>query len=262
MTQIHLLAFLWILIITQIGFVCSDIEFLERVEGESVVFRCAFDLKRPRPIGVSLWRTKPTRSQVLYKLSELHFTGEYKDRASVSGDPKDSSVNITISQLRSDDTNLYFCQFDIANQSSADETHPGNMEFLLVVGKNEPGPSEVEVVQTHVGGSAVLPCLTPNPEGITVEGVTLKRQKGGDPIEVVYQSKKSVATSEKVQLVSALGPDGVAFNVSLRQLQVEDSALYSCQLLLRDKPNSSHGLGRRAYFVSVQGRLSGKETFN
>lgn len=116
--------------------VCSDIEFLERVEGESVVLRCAFDLKQARPIGVSLWRTKPTRSRVLFKLSGLGFTSADQHRISVSGDPKDCSVNITISQLRSSDTNLYFCEFDIANQSSADETQPGKMKFLLVVGKS------------------------------------------------------------------------------------------------------------------------------
>ncbi|XP_011472210.1 uncharacterized protein LOC105353906 isoform X2 [Oryzias latipes] len=251
MTQILLLAFLWILIITQIGFVCSDVELIERFEGESVVFQCAFDLKKPRPIGVSLNRTKPKHSRVLFKMTEMDFAVDNQadaHRVRVSGDPKDSLVNITLSQLTSSDTSLYICEFDVGNQFSADEKVLGEMEFLLVVGKNEPFPLEVEMVQTHVGGSAVLPCFPPNAEGLAVDGVTLKRQKGRGPVEVVYQSKTSIPT-EKVQLVS----DGVAFNVSLQQLQVQDSALYSCQLLLRDKPDSGHRLGRRAYFVSVQG---------
>ncbi|XP_020556249.1 uncharacterized protein LOC105353906 isoform X3 [Oryzias latipes] len=222
MTQILLLAFLWILIITQIGFVCSDVELIERFEGESVVFQCAFDLKKPRPIGVSLNRTKPKHSRVLFKMTEMDFAVDNQadaHRVRVSGDPKDSLVNITLSQLTSSDTSLYICEFDVGNQFSADEKVLGEMEFLLVVGK----------------------------KGLAVDGVTLKRQKGRGPVEVVYQSKTSIPT-EKVQLVS----DGVAFNVSLQQLQVQDSALYSCQLLLRDKPDSGHRLGRRAYFVSVQ----------
>lgn len=107
----------------------------------------------------------------------------------------------------------------------------------------------------------VLPCL-PAEEGLAVEGVSLKRQKGQAPVEVLYDSRKhhgneplsySQFPAERFRLTSALGPGGITYNLTLQQLQPEDSALYSCQLLQRDRPDSHVSLGRRALFVSVKG---------
>lgn len=119
---------------------------------------------------------------------------------------------------------------------------------------------DLVLVQTCYGGSAVLPCHSPNGEGLAVEGVSLKRQRDRGAVEVVYDSKQQQHRrgaagfpAERVQLSSALGASGITYNVTLQQLQPDDSALYSCQLLLRGRPDSSTRLGRRGFFVSVQG---------
>ena len=117
------------------------------------------------------------------------------------------------------------------------------------------GLADMELVKTCAGGSAMIPCFTPHEEGQVVEGVTLKRQRGRAPVEVVYHSQghHHQFPAERVQLSSASGPGGITYNVTLQLLQPEDSALYSCQLLQRGRPDSSTGLGRRVFFVSVQG---------
>lgn len=110
----------------------------------------------------------------------------------------------------------------------------------------------------------MLPCLPPHGGGLAVEGVSLKRQRGRAPVEVLYHSKRHHGSSpasssssqfpvERVQLSSATGPGGITFNLTLRQLQPDDSGLYSCQLLLRGRPESSTSLGRQVFFVSVKG---------
>lgn len=109
----------------------------------------------------------------------------------------------------------------------------------------------------------MLPCLLLNGEGLAVEGVSLKRQRGRAAVEVLYHSKRHHGSShpppssqfpvEKVHLSSAPGPGGITYNLTLQQLQPDDSGLYSCQLLLRGRPDSSTSLGRQAVLVSVQG---------
>lgn len=58
---------------------------------------------------------------------------------------------------------------------------------------------------------------------------------------------------ERVQLSSAPGPRGLTYNLTLQHLQPDDSALYSCQLLLQGGPHTSTRLGRQVFLVSVQG---------
>lgn len=121
----------------------------------------------------------------------------------------------------------------------------------------------MQLVETCAGGAAVLPCHPPHGEGLAVEGVSLKRQRGKAPVEVLYHSKQHHSSSsvdsqfptERVHLSSAPGPSGITFNLTLQQLQPDDSGLYSCQLLLRGRSDSSSStdLGRRVFFVSVQG---------
>lgn len=122
------------------------------------------------------------------------------------------------------------------------------------------GPVEVDLVQTCVGGSAQVPCPLPNVGRGAVEGVILKRRRGDAAAEVLYDSKRyhgSSASSstqfppERIRLSSTPGPAGITYNLSLQQLQLHDSGLYSCQLLQRDGEDG--GLGRSAIFVSVEG---------
>lgn len=125
------------------------------------------------------------------------------------------------------------------------------------------------LVETCAGGSVVLPCLPPHRDKAMVEGVSLKRQKMGQaavevlyhhPLTAHYRSSRSSSPpsstqfpAERVQLSLAPGPGGITYDLTLLQLQPDDSALYSCQLLLQDRPDSTASLGRQVYFVSVQG---------
>ncbi|XP_008289863.1 uncharacterized protein LOC103364494 [Stegastes partitus] len=122
------------------------------------------------------------------------------------------------------------------------------------------GSVDMEQVEVCSGGSVVLPCLPPPGEGSAVEGVSLKRQRAGAPVEVLYHSKRHHSSSsgsqfsaDRVQLSTAPDPSGITYQLTLQQLQPDDSALYSCQLLLRGRPDSSTSLGRRVFVVSVQG---------
>ncbi|KAI3352371.1 hypothetical protein L3Q82_005337 [Scortum barcoo] len=121
------------------------------------------------------------------------------------------------------------------------------------------------------GGSVVLPCLPPHAGGLAVEGVSLKRQRGRAPVEVLYHSKRRHGSSppsssqfpaERVHLSSAPGPSGITFNLTLQQLQPDDSGLYSCQLLLHGRPDSSTSLGRQVVFVSVKGGQCGCSNYS
>lgn len=123
---------------------------------------------------------------------------------------------------------------------------------------------DVGLVETRDGGSAVLPCRPPNGDDLAVDGVSLKRQRAHAPVELLYNSRQhhgsvspssssSKFTKEKVRLSSAPGPGGITYNLTLQQLQPDDSGLYSCELLLRGRPDSSTSLGRHVFFLSVQG---------
>lgn len=130
------------------------------------------------------------------------------------------------------------------------------------------------MVETCAGGTAMLPCLPLNGEGLAVEGVSLKRRRGRAPVEVLYHSKRHHGSAspsssqfpvEKIDLSSAPGPGGFTYNLTLQRLQPDDSGLYSCQLLLRGRPDSTTSLGRQVFFLSVQGGsqrgLDGQVTF-
>ncbi|XP_076585664.1 cd7 antigen-like [Chaetodon auriga] len=265
MPGLQLLACLGAVLLTQTGCECGDTEFLERHEGGSVTLPCALELRNTSPIGVYLRRTWLRPGTVLFMLTQSEFTtdnDEDKTRISISGDPSSLSVNVTISQLSASDTDRYFCEFVVDNPSSVDDHVPGKPEFFLLVNGDAPGSVDVGSLETCAGGSAVLPCLTSNGEGLAVEGVSLKRRRGRAPVEMLYHSKRHHGSSsplassqfpaEKIQLTSAPGPGGITFNLTLQQLQPDDSGLYSCQLLLRGRPDGSTGLGRQVFFLSVQ----------
>ncbi|XP_029360278.1 cd7 antigen-like isoform X2 [Echeneis naucrates] len=263
MTGSHIpqcLAFLWL--ITQTTFVHSDLQFLERHEGESVVLTCVIDQRDRSPFGFYLKRSWLHPASVLFMYTQNEFTAHNdsnKRRLSISGDPSNHNVNVTISQLVAADTDRYTCEFVVDIPSSEDEHINGSTEFFLFVTPDASEPVSMTLVETCAGGSVVLPCYPPVGENSAVEGVSLKRQRGSDPVEVLYHSKRHRPSSashfpaERVRLSSEPGPGGITYNLTLLQLQPEDSARYSCQLLVPGRSDSSTSLGRRVIFVSVQG---------
>ncbi|CAK6953422.1 cd7 antigen-like [Scomber scombrus] len=56
-----------------------------------------------------------------------------KSRTIVSGDPINHTLNVTISELTTKDTDRYYCEFIVENPSSEDEHIPGKTEFFLLV---------------------------------------------------------------------------------------------------------------------------------
>lgn len=273
MTGIRYLACLWTLFITLTGFVCSDVQFLEKNEGESVVLPCVTDQRDASPYGVYLKRSWLHPSEVMFMYTKSEFNVDNEDdkkRISVSGDPGSHSLNVTLSQLSASDTDRYYCEFLVANLFSEDEQISGTTEYFLLV-KAAPGSVGIGLVETCSGGSAVLPCHPPHGLALAVEGVSLKRQRGQAPVEVLYHSKHHHSSSppsssqfpvQRVQLSSAPGPRGITYNLTLQQLQPDDSGLYSCQLLLRGGPDTSTSLGRQVFFVSVQGGQCGCSNYS
>ncbi|XP_029907937.1 cd7 antigen-like isoform X2 [Myripristis murdjan] len=267
MMGMQYLACVCALFITQNTLVCGEIQFLERYVGESVVFPCVFEETEDLPFAVSLKRSWLNPGNVLFKLSNENFSPHNTDddkRLSVSGDPSSSWLNVTMSELRPSDTDRYYCEF-LVEKFPVDREVRGKTEFFLYVTTDSPGSAEVVQVETCAGGSAVLPCLDPHGEGSAVEGVSLKRQKGRAPVEVLYNSKQHDSAStfppERLHLSTMPSRSGMTYNMTLLQLQPEDSAFYSCQLLLPSRPDSSTGLGRRVFFVSVQGGQCGCSSY-
>ncbi|KAK5865939.1 hypothetical protein PBY51_020169 [Eleginops maclovinus] len=268
MKGIQYLTFIGTLLITQTGYVCSDTEFLERNEGGFVVFPCVVQQSIPPPFGIYLKRSWLNPSEVLFMHTMTEFTVENNDekkRISVSGDPSTHSLNVTISQLSASDTDRYFCEFVVEQPASEDTKIRGKTDFFLLVKGDAPGSVDIGLVETCSGGSAILPCLPPHGEAMAVEGVSLKRQRGRGPVEELYNSKRQHGSSplassfpvERVQLSSAPGPRGLTYNLTLQKMQPDDSALYSCQLLLQGGPYTSTSLGRKVFFLSVQGGQCG-----
>ncbi|XP_026158389.1 cd7 antigen-like isoform X2 [Mastacembelus armatus] len=272
MPVIQWLAFLCTLFIIHTRLVHSDIQFLEAYEGESVVLPCVTEQRSSSPFGVYLKRKWLQPGEVLFMYTKEKITVNNKDdknRISVTGDPSSHCLNVTISQLRLRDTDHYYCEFLVDKPSSQDEHILGKTEFFILV---KPGPANIELVETCVGGSVVFPCPVQHEEGLVVVGVSLKRQRGQSPVEVLYNSRLHHASSssfsssqfpvERVQLSLVPGPGSITYNLTLQQLQPEDSALYSCQMLIHGRPDSITSLGRRVFFVSVQGNNCGCSNYS
>lgn len=118
----------------------SDIQFLERHEGESVVLPCVVEQRNPSPFGVYLKRSWLHHTEVLFMYTKSEFkvkNVEDINRTSVSGDPSSHALNVTISQLRASDTDRYYCEFVVEEPSSEDLLLPGKTEFFLLVSAGE-----------------------------------------------------------------------------------------------------------------------------
>lgn len=114
---------------------CSDIQFLERNEGESVVLPCVVDQRNPSPFGVYLKRNWLKTSEVLFMHTGNDVSAD--NRISVSGDPSSHSLNVTISQLSASDTDRYYCEFVANNPLGEDDRKQGKTEFFLLVNSGE-----------------------------------------------------------------------------------------------------------------------------
>lgn len=120
--------------------VCSDVHFLARNEGESVVLPCTVEPQTSTTLGVYLKRSWLNPTVVLFKYTESDFVASNKKdqgRISVSGDPSSLVVNVSLSQLMVSDTDRYYCEFVVENPSSEDLKVPGKTEFFLLVSGGE-----------------------------------------------------------------------------------------------------------------------------
>lgn len=246
----------------------SAVQWLAHDEGDSVTLSCQCQVNqtKPRPIGVYLKRSWLRRDkEVLFKYegSEAKLLDpEFRNRTIVSGDPSVCALNVTISGLRPSDTDLYHCEFNLESRP-ADTVQRGNTEFFLYVS----GVLDVDrdLVDTCVGGSVVLPCDAPVGDSSTVEGVVLKRQRGQQPMELMYHSKQTSWSSQfsvdRFHLSTAPGPGGISYSLTVNGLQPEDSGLYSCQLLLHGRLYSP-SMGRRGKYVCVQGDQCGCSSYS
>ncbi|KAJ3614730.1 hypothetical protein NHX12_018301 [Muraenolepis orangiensis] len=186
------------------------------------MFRCSLLPHGIAPYGVYLKRCWRRPSEVLFmhkgnkpSVSDSHDV----QRIGVSGDPSDWQVNVTISELRSTDTDRYCCEFLVADDLN-DRSIPGKVEYFLHVAYDAPSTMDVVHVDTYAGGLAVLQCARP-PERLSFTPVP------------------------------AVG--GMAFNLTLRDLQPRDTGFYSCTLLLAGRSQAISSLGSQVTYVSVQG---------
>ncbi|XP_020310116.1 uncharacterized protein LOC109865998 isoform X1 [Oncorhynchus kisutch] len=251
----------WLLLMACTVLVFCEMEFLERTQGDSTEFYCISEFSASKPIGFYLKRKwlQPNR-EVLFMYTEQNpvFHPDVKERIHVTGDPSTHRVNVTLSQLKGTDTDLYYCEFVFPDSSSLDQKIPSKMELFLYVVDAEDAPDskmDVGLIETCAGGSAVLPCLAPYGIPSAMEGVCLKRRWGRAPVEVLFHSKRPFSSAsfppeERLHLGTGLG--GLAYNLTLLKMQPEESAFYSCELLLPGRPDNSARLGRHVYFVSVQ----------
>lgn len=231
-----------------------------------MVLACQMNQTEHQPIGVYLKRSWLQSKEVLfkYKRSEVSVSDQhFRNRTSVSGDASVHALNVTMSDLRPSDTDRYYCEFHLLNLISEDIVQRGNTEFFLLVS----GVADVDrdCVDTCVGGSVVLPCVPPVGDSSPVEGVVLKRQRGQQPMELLYHSKhtswSSQFSADRFQLSTAPGPGGISYSLTVGALQPEDSGLYSCQLLLHGRPHSP-SMGRQGIYVSVQGDQCGCSAYS
>uniref|UniRef100_A0A3Q2YB44 Uncharacterized LOC109511143 n=1 Tax=Hippocampus comes TaxID=109280 RepID=A0A3Q2YB44_HIPCM len=156
MTTIH---HLWILLVIHSVFVCGDIQFLERQEGDSVDLPCTIKPRSRSPLGFYMRRTWLHPGQVLFKYTgtEAHVNvAADRRRLEIGGDPSSHSLTVTLSDLRANDTDRYYCEFVVANPSSEDEHVPGETEFFLLVNPGGPCGCSSYPTLLYALSSAVL----------------------------------------------------------------------------------------------------------
>uniref|UniRef100_A0A3Q2U0X9 Ig-like domain-containing protein n=1 Tax=Fundulus heteroclitus TaxID=8078 RepID=A0A3Q2U0X9_FUNHE len=118
---------------------CGEVSLVERPDGGSVLVRCHMQPRDKPPYGLYLRRTWLHPAQVFFKYTknDASVNESFKDRVSISGDPSDHSVNVTISQLQPADTDRYTCEFMVERIGSEDEKIQGNTQIFLLVTSGE-----------------------------------------------------------------------------------------------------------------------------
>ncbi|XP_067115544.1 cd7 antigen-like [Osmerus mordax] len=246
------------LILTFAVLVCGEVQVLNKSKGDSAILPCVHKNTSEKVIGLGLYRKwlQPGKVMYLSNSNAPHFPNN-EQRIDVKGKPESRQVEVSLAQLQGRDSDLYYCVFTIDGILYKDV--PGETEYFLHVSDADVTDSlDVGLIKACAGGSASLPCLTPHGGTGPMEGVSLKRRRQGqDEAEVLFHSKRppdsqtsSPFPAERLHLGTV--PSGLAYNLTLLHLKPEDSALYSCELLLPDKPDHSTTLGMQAYFVSVQ----------
>uniref|UniRef100_A0AAY5L9Z8 Immunoglobulin V-set domain-containing protein n=1 Tax=Esox lucius TaxID=8010 RepID=A0AAY5L9Z8_ESOLU len=130
------LAGVWIFFFTHSFLVSCEIRFLGKQLGDSATFVCVSDVQDPKPIAFNLKRKwiKPDREVMfMYTKEKPAPVPDFSQRLNVTGDPSTERVNVTISQLKGTDTDLYYCLFVYPKTNAPDENIPGKDEFFLYV---------------------------------------------------------------------------------------------------------------------------------
>ncbi|KAL1005943.1 hypothetical protein UPYG_G00065970 [Umbra pygmaea] len=236
----------------------TGIIFAPLLAGVSATFTCTSDLNDTKPNGIYLkrkWLEPEAEAMFMYSKEKPTFHKNFSGRIHVSGDPSSKLVKVTIGELKREDTDLYYCLFIYPNNVSSDLKIPGKTEFFLYVDDADVPDNKMDIglLETCAGGSAVLPCLATYGSPSAIEGVCLKRRRGRAPIEVLHHTKHPSVFPQKRILHQGTGLGGLAYKITLTQMQPEESAFYSCELLLPGMPDNLTRLGRHAYYVSVQG---------
>ncbi|KAJ8001947.1 hypothetical protein DPEC_G00174700 [Dallia pectoralis] len=246
----------WAFFVSSTVIVSCEVQFMGKQTGDSVTFVCVADSNNSKPKGIYLKRKWLQHMEVMFMNPQNVpvVSSAFQQRLHVTQDPiMHSRVNVTIGQLQGNDTDLYYCQFVFTNDSSMFYV-PGKEEYFLYVDHADVPDTKLDVglVKTNAGDSVVLPCLSPYGTPSAIAGVCLKRRQGRAPVEMLFHSKHPSAFPKERVLLQVTVQGGLAYNISLTQMQPDESAFYSCELLVPGMTESHTRLGRHVYFVSVQ----------
>ncbi|XP_015212068.2 cd7 antigen-like isoform X1 [Lepisosteus oculatus] len=239
--------------------VLSDVVYLKRQEGGSVQISCLSQDRSTSSIGFYLRKKcQNPEKEVLFLRSgarDRTVSPSFRDRLQLEGEPRENELNVTISLLQHGDTGLYHCEF-IYEGSPLDRHVSGERDFFVFVERAEEMPSvEVVPLQTREGDSAVIPCPAEGTDSF-MDGFCLKRKRTGAEVEVLYHSREQRHNGHnglhqsRLQFERELSTQ--TYKLTISNLQRNESALYSCELLRPGKQENKRILGRRTYFISVQ----------
>ncbi|KAL7861177.1 hypothetical protein AOLI_G00175260 [Acnodon oligacanthus] len=113
MRALHLL--IWILLKQTMA--SREILYVQGIQDESVDISCEPNQGKAPPTGFHLYRksAQPGEKDLLLSISERQdINSEYKGRVKISKQQNLNVINITLLDLRSEDTGLYACEFTTA----------------------------------------------------------------------------------------------------------------------------------------------------
>ncbi|XP_072548977.1 uncharacterized protein [Salminus brasiliensis] len=116
----------------------EEILYVRGVQEESVDISCETKLENIQPTAFHLYRklAKDWQKVLLLFVNEHEEVGaEYKERIRISGWPSSRTVNVTLLDLRAEDTGLYVCEF--TNTTDPFLKVPKSTEVILHVQVND-----------------------------------------------------------------------------------------------------------------------------